>query len=248
MTLTSKPLAFLVLVILFGAILITSLMGWWQTESTKEVALFTDGEYAGLPNPADIRGSYTFGDIERNFGIRAKVLAQAFQVNTTAPASYAIKDLEVQYADSDLEIGTASVRLFVAFYLGLPINIDADIYLPRQAADLLMDRPLTTQQREYVQKHIADNTLGESQSTSEPEPGTESEATLKENDSGDWVIKGKTTYGEILAWGLPRETIEKIIGVPIPDDGVKIKDHCSENGLDFETIKLALQSEVDKLK
>ena len=38
MTLTSKPLAIIVLVILFGGILFSSGMGWWLTESTKEAA------------------------------------------------------------------------------------------------------------------------------------------------------------------------------------------------------------------
>ena len=55
-------------------------MGWWQTESTKEAAVFTSGEFAGQANPADIRGSYTFGDVEKNFGIPAALLAQAFGV------------------------------------------------------------------------------------------------------------------------------------------------------------------------
>ena len=57
MTLTSKPLTAIILVFLFGGILFSSAMGWWQTESTKQAATFSEGEFAGLPNPADIRGS-----------------------------------------------------------------------------------------------------------------------------------------------------------------------------------------------
>jgi hypothetical protein len=55
MTLNSKPLALIILVVLFGGILFSSAMGWWQTESTKEAATFSEGEFAGQPNPADIR-------------------------------------------------------------------------------------------------------------------------------------------------------------------------------------------------
>ena len=78
MTLNSKSLAAIVFVILFGGILVSAGMGWWETESTKVAATFTEGDFAGQANPADIRGSYTFGDVEKNFNIPASVLAQAF--------------------------------------------------------------------------------------------------------------------------------------------------------------------------
>ena len=35
MTLTSKPLAVILLVMMFGGIAFSSAMGWWVTESTK---------------------------------------------------------------------------------------------------------------------------------------------------------------------------------------------------------------------
>ena len=105
MTLTSKPLAIIVLVILFGGILFSSGMGWWQTESTKEAATFSEGEFAGLPNPADIRGSYTFGDVENNFDVPAAILAQAFGVSSDDPSTFGVKELETMYADQEVEIG-----------------------------------------------------------------------------------------------------------------------------------------------
>ena len=137
MTLTSKPLATIVLVILFGGILFSNTMGWWQTESTKEAATFTEGDFAGLPNPADIRGSYTFGDVEKNFGVPAATLAQAFGVSSDDPSAFGVKDLETIYADQEYEIGTASVRFFVALYTGLPYEVVGDIYLPKRAVEML---------------------------------------------------------------------------------------------------------------
>ena len=68
MTLTSKPLAVILFVVMFGGIAFSSAMGWWATESTKVPVTFTEGEFAGQANPADIRGSYTFGDIAKSFG------------------------------------------------------------------------------------------------------------------------------------------------------------------------------------
>ena len=78
MKLKSNVLAIAVLAILFGGILLSSGLGWWQTESSKEAATFTEGEFAGMPNPADIRGSYTFGDVQANFGVPAEVAGASF--------------------------------------------------------------------------------------------------------------------------------------------------------------------------
>ena len=94
MTLTSKPLAVIVLVMMFGGISFSSAMGWWATESTKEPVTFTEGEFAGQANPADIRGSYTFGDIAKSFDVTPEVLAQAFGITEGDPAAFAVKELE----------------------------------------------------------------------------------------------------------------------------------------------------------
>jgi hypothetical protein len=43
-----------------------------------------------------------------------------------------------------------------------------------------------------------------------------------------------------------QEVIEQVLGMPMPaSPGIKVKDFCSENDLSFETIKPALQAEVD---
>lgn len=251
MTLTSKPLAAIVLAILFGGILFTSAMGWWKTESTKEAAKFTTGEFAGQANPADIRGSYTFGDVEKNFGIPPAVLAQAFGVTDPNPAAFPVKNLETIYAESELEVGTASVRLFVAFYKNLPFDLSTAIYLPENAAELLKERNLTPEQMAYLETHIARSSALQPASapsadaTLTPAPAAEATHAAEESDR---TIKGKTTFGEILAWGVPREAIEAILGAPLPAASATPKDYCLQNGLNFEDIKAKLQAEVDKLK
>jgi hypothetical protein len=263
MTLTSKPLAILVVAILFGGILFSSAMGWWQTTSSKLAAVYTEGEFAGQANPADIRGSYTFGDVEKNFGVPAAVLAQAFAADTANPAAYQVKNLEAQYADSPVEIGTASVRLFVAFYLGLPFDLSGDIYLPKTAAAVLVERPLTAEQAAYLENHTAGQP-GAAQSTTATEEAapaaTEPAAAAPQltpaatehvpaYDTTERAVKGRTTFGELLAWGVSQTTIEQILGKPMPTEtSMKVKDFCSANSLDFETIKTALQSAVDAAK
>ncbi len=264
MNLTSKPLAIIILVVLFGGIAFTTGMGWWQTESTKQPAVYTEGEFAGQSNPADIRGSYTFGDIEKSFGIPSATLSQAFNIQSDNPAAFAIKSLEDIYATSEFEIGTASVRLFVAFYNGLPFDLSTDMYLPENATVFLKERALTPEQLAYLESHTVPNPATASDiipagGSLEPAPAQEVESAPEarfastqsaatSEASTERLVKGKTSFQEVLDWGVSQEIIEQIIGGPMPSSLVKVKDYCTEKGLDFEIIKTALQAEVDKVR
>jgi hypothetical protein len=253
MNLTSKPLAAIIFIILFGGIAISTVMGSWQTTSSKQAATFTEGEFAGQSNPADIRGSYTFGDVEKNFGIPAAILAQAFLIESNDPAAFAVKGLEEMYATSEFEIGTGSVRLFVAFYNGLPFDLNTDTYLTESAAVLLKERNLTPEQSAYLEAHTVPDPAA-APASPEPDPAQATSAPVAESTpraaaseaSPERLVKGKTSFQEVLDWGVSQEVIEQIIGGPMPSPLVTVKDHCTENGLDFETIKAALQAEVDK--
>ena len=254
MRLTSKPLAIIIVVIMFGGIFFSKVQGWWETESTKKAAVYTEGEFAGEANPADIRGSYTFGDVEKNFDIPAEILVQAFGIETDDPAAFPVKSLEEMYALSPQEVGTASVRLFVAFYLGLPIDLATDMYLPQSAADILITRNLSNEYLLYLQGHTIPNPVfDETQSTPQPEDVTAEDAAAEPTEEhspkvSDGTIKGKTTFADLLEWGLEADTIESILGMPLPAaPGQTIKDFCTQNGLSFETIKTDLQTELEKL-
>jgi len=254
MRLTSKPLAILVFFIMFGGIGVSTTWGWWETESTKEPAKYTDGEFAGVSNPADIRGSYTFGDIANSFEVTPELLAQTFQVTTDDPASFAVKELEEMYLESGYEVGTNSVRLFVAYYLGLPFDTTGqEIYLPKPAANILTNRmTLTPEQLTYIQTYTVDVYASTSDVEADPaqsaESAPEAESTHVESEAEDYLIKGKTIFGDLIRWGVPQETIEQIIGTSMPDPAMKVKDFVLANGLDFETVKEELQAEVDKVK
>lgn len=260
MRLTSKPLAVIILIVMFGGILFSSAMGWWQTESTKQAATFNEGEFAGLPNPADIRGSYTFGDVESNFGVPAETIAKAFGAPPEIdPSAYKAKDLETLYADQEFEIGTASVRLFVALYTGLPYDLAEEVYLPKRAVEMLKSQAtLTNEQIAYLDAHAI--AIGPATVSNEPEPvlspegASESqveapagEETHTEADSTERIIKGKTTFKDLLDWGASQETIETIIGGPMPNPLTNVKTHCDAQGLYFGDIKVAIQVEIDKV-
>ena len=243
MKLKSNVLAIGVIVILFGGILLSNSLGWWQTESSKEAAAFTEGEFAGMPNPADIRGSYTFGDVQANFGVPAEVLAQAFRVDTTDAAAFPVKELEAQYENSAVEIGTSSVRLFVALYTGLPYDLTVETaFLPDSAVQILQTRELTAEQNDYLAAHsISLDVLPTTEVIVETAPVVAEEET-------DTLVKGKTTFAEVLSWGVTQEQIEAVLTLPMPAENLTvIKDFVVENGLDFETVKTELQALVDQL-
>lgn len=252
MNLTSKPLAAIIFVIFFGGIALTTATGWWQTTSSKEAATYTEGEFAGQSNPADIRGSYTFGDVEKNFGIPTAILAQAFLIESNDPSTFAVKGLEEIYAGSEFEIGTASVRLFVALYNGLPIDLSTDMYLPVEAAALLKERNLTPEQSAYLEAHTVPGSAATPAPEADSVPAAESapaaeptQSAVPSEASTENMVKGKTTFQEVLDWGVTQEAIEQAMGAPMPNPLTKVKDYCTEQGLDFETIKTTLQAEVN---
>lgn len=248
MTLTSRPLALIVLAMFLGGIAISSALGWWATESTKVPVTFSEGEFAGQADPADIRGSYTFGDIANTFALTPEVLAQAFGITESDPAAFAVKELEAMYLDSGFEIGTASVRMFVAFYSGLPFDTaDQEIYMPQSATDILLARGnLTDEQATYLETY----TVNVAELAPGAEPAVESSpipAETPSKTSEERIVKGKTTFGELITWGVPQNAIEQLIGAPMPDPAMTMKDYASANGLNFETLKPALQAEVSKV-
>ena len=61
------------------------------------------------------------------------------------------------------------------------------------------------------------------------------------------VVAGKTTFADLLDWGVPAEQVEAILGSEIPNRLMLVYDYCAENALSFGGIKAALQAEVDKL-
>jgi hypothetical protein len=168
--------------------------------------------------------------------------------------------LEAMYLDSDYEIGTNSVRLFVAYYLGLPFDTAGqEIYIPQPATEILLkNATLTPEQLTYIQSHSVDvkptSILGvksDSSQNTESAPNTESTQSTSNatsSSSEEYVVKGKTIFGELVRWGVTKEVIEQIIGASMPDPAMKVKDFATANGLDFETIKTQLQAEVDKVK
>ncbi|HCP14730.1 MAG TPA: hypothetical protein DIT32_02965 [Peptococcaceae bacterium] len=132
-----------VLVVIFGSVMISSALGLWQTTSSKVPDVYDTGTSVEY-DPADIRGSYTFGEIEAAFGVPAEDLGRAFGIKDPADYStFRCKELETLYSDlaaQGTEIGTDSVRHFVALYKGLPFTLVDTTYLPAPAVEILKEK------------------------------------------------------------------------------------------------------------
>jgi hypothetical protein len=237
-------LSIAIVIIMFGTISATSALGLWQTTSTKIPATYLSGDVSGQYNPADIRGSYTFGEISDLFEIPLMDLGNAFAIeNESSYSAFQCKELESIYvpenADSKL-VGTDSVGIFVALYKGLPIELNDSVYLPNTAeAVLLKAGKLTKDQQAFLASHLVD-----SKKVVANNPQVSSLSESSSESSG--FIKGKTTFKEVLAIGIKKEAIEAVIKASIPDTSVVIKDFCLENSLEFTLVKTEIQSLIDK--
>lgn len=80
-------------------------------------------------------------------------------------------------------------------------------------------------------------------------PTLEAQPTTLDNEhtAPEKFVGGKTTFQDLLDWGLPEETLQQILGDDIPAPTTIIKNFVTEKGLEFSTIKGLLQVELDKL-
>ncbi|SDN69312.1 hypothetical protein [Acetanaerobacterium elongatum] len=244
MVINQKILGLTITILLFGTVLVTAVTGLWKTTNTKVPAKYSTGSYQNEYNPADIRGSYTFGEISELFGIPLDDLAKAFDVRQNA-AAFQCKQLEAGYEWAKAEgkeVGTDSVKLFVALYKGLPIELSDSTYFPKPAQAILLNREsITTEQKAFVSAHLVEkpNTAASSAAPS---------ATTQETASSGGKtasITGKTTFDEVIALGVGKESLEKLLNKPVLDTSVTVKDFCTQNGIEFSGIKSGIQGLID---
>jgi hypothetical protein len=158
--------------IVAAGIVLTMATGFWTTESNKIPkrlsiskveydSAATSGDLSGLPeyDPSDIRGSYTFAEIGNLYKIPLEVLAEAFMVEESRAAAFKCKDLGTHFEGAGVEIGTASMRMFVSFYYGLTYSSTEEPFLPASAAAILdSGTGMTEEQRSYLSEHTVEVT------------------------------------------------------------------------------------------
>lgn len=152
-----KPQATILIVIAIFVLGIagTSFAGVWNTKNTKTPVKLKEEKYSGSYNPADIRGSYTFAEISDFYKIPLKDLADAFGVKEAEAAAFKCKDLETKYAGAKFPLGTDSVRVFAAYYNGLPYTPTEATYLSKEASQILKAKGnMSGEQSAYLDSHI----------------------------------------------------------------------------------------------
>lgn len=238
MTIAAKPLSASIIIIFFGAIALGQVTGYWKTESGKVPATYEEGEFAGEVNPADIRGSYTFGDVEAAFGVPAELLGAAFGISD--PETFAIKGLEEIYGEVDgMEVGTDAVRLFVARYIGRPYEPEETTALPVSAIPLLSPEAQTELADRAVS--LEASTLGGSAGSDLME-GTVPEIAAEE----ERLVKGMTTIAELLTWGIEEDEIAFVFGGALPTPtSLSLRSAAEAADVEFSTVKEELQALVD---
>jgi len=242
MRIKANTAAIILPVLFIAGIILSSSIGYWQTESSKEPSKYTEGIFEGEANPADIRGSYSFSDLEKAFDIPVATLAKAFGFSASEnPEEIKIKEFEELYGViEDLEIGTGSMRLFVALYKGFPFEAEEDTAIPMPAWNILKKEGSTD--TGILETYSSRIVSLESFETSGNNTLTETEHNETES-----VIKGKTTFSELLDWGLSKEQINKIMGIEMGATGLTVRDFCSDQGIEFSTIKEPLQKLLDNM-
>ena len=271
------PLAAVTLAAFTFGIAGASALGYWITESTKQPAKLASGEFAGQADPADIRGSYSFGDVEKAFGVPASVLADAFGFTDRPAAEVKAKDLETLYAGKTgaLEVGTDAVRLFTAAWIGMPYEPEPDTGLPARAVELLEGRSMHPATAALVRSRIVDGGTGfgtlSAESAPAPSgtaaavPGTQTSAAVPPAAppalpsgpeaethvpaaSAAREVKGSTTFGDLTAWGLTPAQIKEALGGKAPGASTeKVRDLCTAAGIEFSGVKARLQEMIAAL-
>lgn len=250
----SGLLAIVIPIVLFGSVALTSALGLWKTTTDKIPAKYTTGAEAGEYNPMDIKGSYDFGTISELFGVPLEDLATAFLIpEGTDAATFQVKSLEALWSGTDtdgLEIGTDSVRLFVAFYKGLPIDMADTTGMPAAAADLVLAKGTPTDdQKTFLASHRVEGTVagGAEQVAASSTAAPASSPAASTGEETERKIKGTTTWKEVIDWGVPQADLEAVAGGEIRSLSSSIKDDSAARGVEFSSVKSQLQALVDAL-
>ena len=236
-------IAGMILPMLFLAgILLSSALGYWVTEGSKNPSKYSEGIFEGEADPADIRGSYSFNDLEKAFDIPVTTLAKAFGFsNSENPGDIKVKDFEAVYgAVGNLEIDTGSMRFFIALYKGLPFEPEEKTAIPQPAWNILNKEGLSDQESllNYSSRVVSLDDFDSSGSTSDAD---------SEHSEEDTTIKGKTTFSELLNWGLSKRQINEILEIDMGATGITVRDFCSDNEIAFSSVKEPLQELLDNM-
>lgn len=249
MTIHARTAAIFMIVTILTGVIILRITGLWVTESQKVPQKIVVGDNMELSDPADIRGSYTFADIEEHFDVPALLLAQAFTLDVLEndPELYTAKNVDEHFEGTEgLEgdIGTDAVRTFVALFLHIPYVSEEDTILPSTAVDILIteaqiDGEVAAKLLETSYQVPSQETIPSTRAVTDSAVPTQNEET--------YLIQGKTTFADLIDRGLTRSLIEQVLNESIDDVDQRVKDFAEERNKEFSEYKTPLQNLIDTL-
>lgn len=242
MKLNHKHVALLVIVVLIGGYTGFKLSGIWDraTDSTpKKIEIENENkEFVEVYDPAEIRGSAKFKELSEWFDIPIEVLGNAFMIPKDQWDTFANKNLETIYgelAEAGTEIGNGSVKYFIALYKKLPYEIDPNEpeYLPVSAVEILKEQGgLSEETLKAIEVYSV-----ELPKIAESEVSDKLEIAEESHGEELFEVKGKTTFQEVIANGMPEDRIEEILGRKLPQTTMVIRDYCEKEEIEFSSIK-----------
>jgi len=246
MKIKSRHLGPLILAFFVIGIAGTMALNIWNTSGRKEPARYSAGEFAGQYDPSDIRGSYSFADINKAFEVPVEDLAKAFGFTEAAdPAALRAKDIEGTYGKMEGgELGTDSLRLFVAYYIGRPYTSEEDTLLPGPAVSILKAKTNLTEEQEQGLKEI---TISLPKVKPSPPEGS-AESPTEHQATEEFKMRGKTTFNELLEYGIKKEEIEQILGMPMGREAETVRDFVVDKGMEFSEIKSKFEQLIESKK
>lgn len=244
MKMKSGMMVVTLLLVMFGGIFLADRLGLWATQndqissgggggSSQETLLVSD--------PSEIRGSTTFDSLLESFPIDQSVLYAAFMIpESLDPALLRSGDLESLFEETPIEIGNESMKIFIALYLGLDIELEATGF-PQSAVDLIIQEQ--PQLDEAVRSYLEENTVA-AKPLENPEIEVEDhEAEEAEEDDEHLIqISGSTLFEDLLDMGLTVEALEDLFGEAYPGDQVRVKDYIEGLGLEYSTLKKSIEA------
>lgn len=219
-----RRIGIITVLVIVGGIMLSMVLGLWRTSSSKQPTLLKEGDYVGAPDPADIRGSYTFDDVAKAFPVPLTILLDAFGVEEGTMRLGSLEEIWAGSIPEGTEVGTDSIRLFVSIYTGIPFTAEEGTLLPTSAVRVL-EREGKSADPRFSQIKEAAIELTVDESVVVPTPALE--------------ITGKTTVQEVLDAGYTLSLIESILGT-VENKRESIKEIAESQGLSFSEVKLKI--------
>jgi hypothetical protein len=213
----------------FVLLIFLGIIGWFKAAGVWSVSgKITSGGEAVQPQAGDvdsIKGWMTLEQIITIYDVPLADLLAHFNLPADTPASSAIKDLESE------EFSVTNLRDWL-----------------QDGSEPTPEATFTTPAADPAVVSATPTGLAATPTLVIPVEPIAATPLASEHVVADKTITGKTTFQELIDWGVPEETIRQIIGGDLPVLSTVVKDFAIQQGSQFSTVKTALQAEVDKTR